>query len=414
MDRPTVGSVQILRGNALALALADESVDLIVTSPPYFGLRSYQDGGEHYAGQIGDEPTPAEFVDALIAATAEMVRVLKPSGSIWVNLGDKYASGGRTSYDRTDINGERGGASRPQDGARPKSLLGIPWRYAIRCIDDLGLILRAEVIWSKPNGLPESVKDRVRRSHETWFHFTLSPRYFSAVDEIREAHEHPRMTHIGPRSARGEVDGNAQHSRAGNNPLGKLPGSVWTIATQPLRVPEHLGIDHFAAFPMEWPRRIIRGWSPSGVCVECGEGRRPVAEATGRIVASSGSALLGGDGEKYAGRNDSHAPVRTATGWSLPKSERVLTGYACACPDTTAPTTPGVVLDPFGGTGTTALVAKVLGRHGISVDMSADYCRLATWRTTDPDQIARAMQVDKPARQVEGQADLFDHLEETP
>ena len=94
MDRPTVGSVQILRGNALALALADESVDLIVTSPPYFGLRSYQDGGEHYAGQIGDEPTPAEFVDALIAATAEMVRVLKPSGSIWVNLGDKMSSGG--------------------------------------------------------------------------------------------------------------------------------------------------------------------------------------------------------------------------------------------------------------------------------------------------------------------------------
>ncbi len=93
MDRPTVGSVQILRGNALALALADESVDLIVTSPPYFGLRSYQDGGEHYAGQIGDEPTPAEFVDALIAATAEMVRVLKPSGSIWVNLGDKMSSG---------------------------------------------------------------------------------------------------------------------------------------------------------------------------------------------------------------------------------------------------------------------------------------------------------------------------------
>lgn len=93
MDRPTVGSVQILRGNALALALADESVDLIVTSPPYFGLRSYQDGGEHYAGQIGSEATPAEFVDALIAATAEMVRVLKPSGSIWVNLGDKMSSG---------------------------------------------------------------------------------------------------------------------------------------------------------------------------------------------------------------------------------------------------------------------------------------------------------------------------------
>ena len=82
MDRQDVKPVQIIRGNALTLPLADDSVDLVVTSPPYFGLRSYQDGGEHYAGQIGDEPTPAEFVDALIAATAEMVRVVKPSGSI--------------------------------------------------------------------------------------------------------------------------------------------------------------------------------------------------------------------------------------------------------------------------------------------------------------------------------------------
>ena len=416
MDRPTVGSVQILRGNALALALADESVDLIVTSPPYFGLRSYQDGGEHYAGQIGDEPTPAEFVDALIAATAEMVRVLKPSGSIWVNLGDKYASGGRTSYDRTDINGERGGASRPQDGARPKSLLGIPWRYAIRCIDDLGLILRAEVIWSKPNGLPESVTDRVRRSHETWFHFTKEPRYFSAVDEIREEH-----------TTTGRVSGKGSGQRLGSvmlapqtllddqqyNPLGKLPGSVWTIPTQPLTVPAHLGVDHFAAFPMEWPRRIILGWSPVGVCTACGEGRRPVS-------------------------------VRDPIDPRFQSPPTRITGYACACPAPTvereirefdhhsgemvtrvvevsdptwqpiAPTTPAVVLDPFGGTGTSALVASVLGRHGISVDMSADYCRLAEWRTTDPDQIARAMQVDKPARQVDGQADLFDYLEETP
>ena len=84
-------SISILRGNALALPIADESVNLVVTSPPYFGLRSYQDGGEHYAGQIGAEATPAEFVDALIAATREMMRVLKPSGSIWVNLGDKYS-----------------------------------------------------------------------------------------------------------------------------------------------------------------------------------------------------------------------------------------------------------------------------------------------------------------------------------
>src|SRR5690606_33423236 len=286
---------------------------------------------------------------------------------------------------------------------RPKSLIGIPWRYAIRCIDELGLILRAEVIWSKPNGLPESVTDRVRRSHEQWFHFTLNPRYYSAVDEVREkqdtADRKGERRSYPPGSA-SSMGANGEHqSMTGPfaglplNPLGKLPGSVWTIATEPLRVPDHLGVDHFAAFPMEWPRRIITGWSPRGVCVECGEGRRPVVRETGRIVASSGSPLLGGEGEKYGGRPlDSNKPIRTATGWSLPKAENVLDGYACDCPEPTAPTTPGVVLDPFGGTGTTALVADALGRHGISVDMSADYCRLAEWRTSDPKQRAKAAQ----------------------
>lgn len=120
-------------------AIPADSVDLIVTSPPYFALRSYTDGGEHYDGQIGSEATPRAFLEALWTVTAECKRVLKPSGSMWVNLGDKYSGG--------------------------KSLMGLPWRYAIGCIDNLGLILRAEVVWSKPNGLPESVTDRVRRSH---------------------------------------------------------------------------------------------------------------------------------------------------------------------------------------------------------------------------------------------------------
>jgi hypothetical protein len=89
-----------------------------------------------------------------------------------------------------------------------------------------------------------------------------------------------------------------------------------------------------------------------------------------------------------------------------------ITGYDCACPEPTADTTPGVVLDPFGGTGTTALIAKAFGRRGISVDMSADYCRLATWRTNDPDQIARAMEVDKPAKQADGQLSMLDLLDD--
>jgi len=325
----------IIRGNALSLPLADASVDLIVTSPPYFGLRSYQDAGEHYAGQVGNEPSPTEFIDALIVATAEMVRVLKPSGSIWVNLGDRYAGGGMGGSapdgPQRNLSGqtasERRELRRLPPGFRAKSLIGVPWRYAIRCIDDLGLILRAEVIWDKPNGLPESVTDRVRRSHEQWFHFTTWPRYFANVDHLRET---PSGYHRGP-VAIAQIPGQRRRAMLHtSNPLGKLPGSVWRIPTQPLKVPESLGIDHFAAFPMEWPRRIIQGWSPVG----------------------------------------------------------------------------GVVLDPFGGTGTTALMAKTLGRQGISVDMSADYCRLATWRTNDPSQIAAAMQVDKPAEQVEGQWEL--------
>ena len=302
---------------------------------------------------------------------------------------------------------------RDRDGARPKSLLGIPWRYAIRCIDDLGLILRAEVIWSKPNGLPESVTDRVRRSHETWFHFTLNPRYYSAVDEIREAHVYPldagraRKGYVGKESAPAQY-GNT----AGDASLGKLPGSVWTIPTQPLTVPAHLGVDHFAAFPTEWPRRIIQGWSPRGICVECGEGRRPTSERDPidpRFLASNKR----GDGRgNVEVRGVSQSSI-LRTGLQAGQSPATrITGEACACPEPTAPTRPAVVLDPFGGTGTTALVAKALGRHGISNDMSADYCRLAGWRTTDPKQLAKAARRPfvPPAEQTEGQLDLLEGI----
>ena len=384
------GPLTIHHGDALALPLDDNTVDLVVTSPPYFGLRSYQDGGGHYDGQIGAEPTPAEFVDALIAATREMVRVVKPSGSIWVNLGDKYAGNGGGGEGSSD--GHTGRASRPPRrdvGIPTKSLMGIPWRYALRCIDDLGLILRAEVIWSKPNGLPESVTDRVRRSHEQWFHFTLNPRYYSAVDEVREAHVYPQDAGRARKGYVGKDNAPAQYGNTGGDAsLGKLPGSVWTIATEPLRVPKDLGIDHFAAFPTEWPRRIITGWSPREVCTACGEGRRPVVEATPMQWRPS---------ERLAAmRAENSTGPRPTSGTMTSPPSRVITGYACACPDTTAPATPGVVLDPFGGTGTTALVARALGREAHSVDLSLDYCRLAQWRVTDPKQQAK---IEKKVRE---------------
>ena len=394
--------IQLIRANALDLPLADGSVDLVVTSPPYFGLRSYQDGGEHYAGQIGDEATPTEFVDALLAATREMVRVLKPSGSIWVNLGDKYNGySGNRGEGTIQSNGPRqsapSGSGLDVKGVRAKSLIGIPWRYALRCIDDLGLILRAEVCWSKPNGLPESVTDRVRRSHETWFHFTKSPRYYSAVDEIRERH---LTVAPGARSTGGT--GYEAHMAGRMNGsahlLGKLPGSVWSIPTEPLTVPDYLGIDHYAAFPMEWPRRLITGWSPAAICTACGEGRVPVAHVDlGQKVRITPTVR----------RHREHPRIT--------RDVREDRGHECACPDSSAPSSPGVVLDPFGGTGTTALVADALGRHGISVDMSADYLRIAQWRTTDPRQRAKAAQRDytPPPPQIEGQAAFQFHEGET-
>ena len=353
---------------------------------------------------------------------------------------------------------------------------------------------------SKPNGLPESVTDRCRSSHEYLFHFTVRPRYYAAVDEIREPHS--PLTVMRSRSGRtssGAVGTEQSQNRSvpfaayDTNPLGKLPGSVWDIPSQPLTVPAHLGVDHFAAFPMELPRRVILGWSPPGVCTVCGEGRRPISgydqepayrnvedkriseavtvqwcslfadwcEAHGvtrrALDAAAGTSDMGGwwasrlphrcavpTPEQYAllaarwpempahPGDELWEPFTRRVAWAFRDSDKrdadavlgrhrtnpvplkvgkAITGYACACPDATAPVRPAVVVDPFGGTGTTALVASMLGRTGVSVDLSADYCRLARWRTADPAERAKALQVPKPPPVPSGQGSLFDGME---
>ena len=196
----------VIRGDARHLPLPAASVDLIVTSPPYFGLRSYTDDGEHYDGQIGSEATPAEWVAALVDCTREWMRVLKPSGSMFVNLGDKYGGFQSNPGTKPHLDGigkayttQARGRHGVLPGTTPKSLLGLPWRYAIACTDQLGLTLRRDIIWNKPNGLPESVTDRCRSSHEYLFHLVKQPRYYAAVDEIREAYaqpDDPRAGHL--------------------------------------------------------------------------------------------------------------------------------------------------------------------------------------------------------------------------
>jgi hypothetical protein len=183
-------------------------------------------------------------------------------------------------------------------------------------------------------------------------------------------------------------------------------GGVWSIPSQPLTVPPHLGIDHFAAFPLELPRRIIAGWSPPGICTACGEGRRPVVDK--RLDVRNVSPA-----RNRAARLDGLEPTSNGRGWNGSNypdgyTSATITGYACACPQPDAPTRPALVVDPFGGTGTTALMAAALGRHGLSFDLSADYCRLARWRTRDRAEIAKAMQVPKPPAQTDGQDALFE------
>lgn len=415
-----LGPATIIRGNALQLPLPDASVDLCLTSPPYFALRAYQDAGETYAGQIGSEATPDEFVSTLLEATREMVRVLKPSGSLWVNLGDSYAGKPAGVQGQTGQRVGRRSANEPHAAAagrdhgviRPKSLMGLPWRYALRCIDELGLILRAEVIWSKVNSLPESVQDRVRRSHEQWFHFVKSPRYFAAVDEIREPttdYTGAKPATLSQRTSALKVPGNVPMSGTAleANPLGKLPGSVREVPSAPLKVPAHLGVDHFAAFPPAWPAWIIRGWSPSGVCVECGEGRQPVT--TGENVSH---AQRSDTSQEYAARGSGQGRSGFTRDVRWMGERRVtITGYACACPTPDAPTRPAVILDPFGGTGTTAMAARALGRHGITVDLSADYCRLARWRVQDMDELAAVRGIPRQGRKTDdAQVSLLDML----
>jgi DNA modification methylase len=334
--------------------------------------------------------------------------VIKPSGSIFVNLGDKYSgSGGYNnsnigangrgpkSYNKSKIVdhdeiGQRREAQRIVGGREMfgdmprKSLMGLPWRYAIGCIDQLGLTLRAEIIWNKPNGLPESVKDRVRRNHEQWFHFAKSDHYFAAIDEVREAYTAAPFK--GQKKHNAAAEGQTVNpvlktltewdaTDYEGNPLGKLPGSVWTIPTSPLTVPAHLP-QHFAAFPPEWPRRLIQGWSPDGICVVCDQGRFPVVEKTTKatIIGYACACTRRDDDGEYL-----------LDGWDAPS------------------TRPAVVLDPFGGTGTAAMVAHALGRIGISVDLSHDYGRLARWRCGES---GHALKVLEKA-QAEAQQSLF-------
>ena len=192
--------------------MPSNSVRCVVTSPPYWGLRDYG-----YDGQIGLEETLPQFINHLVAVFSEVKRVLKPDGTLWLNIGDGFTSGNRGYRAPDKKNPARAMTVRPDtpEGLKPKDLIGIPWRLAFALQDD-GWYLRSDIVWNKPNAMPESVKDRPTRSHEYLFMLTQSERYYYDSESVKE---------VG-------VNGKSRNRR-----------SVWNIKTQGFPGA------HFATFP---------------------------------------------------------------------------------------------------------------------------------------------------------------------
>jgi DNA modification methylase len=237
------------------------SVQCIVTSPPYWRMRQYTDDPR----EIGREATPAAYVAALVAVFAACRRVLAADGVLWVNLGDAYADdrkwGGSTGGKATaGLHGNDGpGRARVTTGLPPKSLIGLPWRLAFALQDD-GWILRSEIIWHKPNAMPENVTDRPTRDHETVFLLSKQPRYYYDAKAIAEAaiYEEKRIGRVGDYQNRALRTGRNKHATATRDLSVRNARTVWSIATEPLRD------EHYAPMPSALAERCIRAGSRVG------------------------------------------------------------------------------------------------------------------------------------------------------
>tara|TARA_R100000808_G_scaffold2414_2_gene9659 strand:+ start:804 stop:1721 length:918 start_codon:yes stop_codon:yes gene_type:complete len=237
--------------------LDDESVQCVVTSPPYWGLRDYG-----VDDQLGLEATPEEYVANMVSVFQEVKRVLRKDGTVWLNLGDSYSSGGReTTTNQTLRGGKDYGVTRPKPNKsiKPKDLVGIPWRVAFALQED-GWYLRSDIIWNKPNPMPESVTDRPTKSHEYIFLLTKSKKYYYDHGAIKEKGEYPAGTRAAKasdaRSSMGFVNSRPPEYKIYDGTRNKR--SVWKITTKPYSEA------HFATFPTELPETCIKAGTKRG------------------------------------------------------------------------------------------------------------------------------------------------------
>lgn len=306
----------LIRADARLIPLADKSVHCVVTSPPYWGLRDYQ-----VSGQLGLEKSPEAYVQAMVGVFREVRRILRDDGTCWVNIGDSYSSGGRTTQSSPggDVGqpGMRNGiAQRPFvfDGLKPKDLVGIPWLLAFALRAD-GWYLRSEIIWHKPNPMPESVCDRPTKAHEQVFLLAKGERYFYDAEAIRErvAEATANDKRVGSAkerdysgAAKNFGEGTSASRRCATKAVGNTEGrnkrSVWSIPSHPLKAA------HFATMPPRLAATCIKAGCPKG----------------------------------------------------------------------------GIVFDAFGGAMTTIVAAEALGRIGIATELSAKYLAIGKRRLERP------------------------------
>jgi len=366
----------IYQGDALEVlrGLPSESVHCCITSPPYWGLRDY--GVE---GQLGLEDTPEEYVENLVAIFREVKRVLRDDGTLWLNLGDcHYGSSMTGGTNSIESSAKRKGrmfkkpsnctSKQGKSQLKPKDLVGIPWMVAFALRAD-GWYLRQDIIWHKPNPMPESVTDRPTKAHEYVFLLTRKKKYFYDAEAIKEKQSGKIKTRRFSSDGGVKARAMGKHISGGNEGTGakwtdtgfRNKRSVWTIPTKPFKEA------HFATFPPDLIEPcILAGTSPMA-CPHCG------APWKRMVKVESGQ----GEGKPY----DSKRPDGLVFRGRNRPSKRIELGWypTCSCPDNDG-SGRCVVLDPFLGSGTTLLVAQRLGRSGIGIELNPDYCAMASRR----------------------------------
>jgi len=412
----------ILQANAIQIPLKDKSVQLCAFSPPYWGLRKYSikplvwpDG---WIGDLGLEKTPELYLGHMMQVMGEVWRVLRDDGCCMVNLGDSYSSSppgnktkgvsGASTLHGVDSDKYRTtldqSVAKKQDtskaGIKPKSLCLIPQKFAIAC-QEQGWIIRSEIIWAKPNPMPESVKDRPTRSHEQVWMMVKNGKYYWDQDAVREKAlygDHPRNvnctyttpgqpTHTGLRQKGLKVKipggwdvGPGPHGtihRTGRTEKqyqeaiikdGRNIRSVWNIATSP--TPEA----HFATWPEKLARRMIQAASSAMCCPKCGAPWERVVEKGELVDVWHRNKTPHQSGKDYQ-QSQTMASGLTKSGYIPGHQYEYKTidwKPSCKCEDNDG-SGKSIVLDPFCGTGKTVVEAERLNRIGIGMDLSWEY-----------------------------------------